>query len=384
MRTIVSGMIAADPHQGGATWAVLQYLLGFQALGHEVYFVEPISNRSLQPDGSSLSESINARYFQDVVSRFGFRDSATLLQTETRQTIGLSYIELREVASRADVLVNISGILAIDESFRSIPVRIYLDLDPAFIQLWQTQGIDMRFDGHSHFVTIGRRIGRDDCSVPQCGLEWITTFQPVVLSHWPAATNLVPDALTTIGNWRAYGSITHAGVFYGQKAHSLRRLIALPRSTDAKFHLAMAIHPDEQSDIAALAENGWRLLNPLEMAGNPENYQRFIQGSWAEFGISKSGYTASRCGWFSDRSICYLASGRPVIAADTGFADDLPTGEGLFAFRSEEDVLDSIESLRRDYERHSRAARRIAETYFDSNVVLSSLLERVRRKAAVS
>jgi hypothetical protein len=235
----------------------------------------------------------------------------------------------------------------------------------------------MRFVGHTHFVTIGQAIGRPDCAVPTCGLRWITTPQPVVLAHWPVAESLTFDALTTVGNWRGYGSIRHGGVLYGQKAHSLREFISLPTLTDERFMLALAIHPDEARDLDALAENGWSLLDPRSVAGTPASYRSFIQGSRAEFGIAKSGYVASRCGWFSDRSVCYLASGRPVIAQETGFSRFLPTGQGLFAFDTLDDVLAALDELKRDYARHARAARALAEEHFDSDRVLTRLLQQL-------
>jgi hypothetical protein len=259
-----------------------------------------------------------------------------------------------------------------------IPVRVYLDLDPAFVQLWHAvQGIDMRFAGHTHFVTVGLALGQSGCSVPTCGLPWLTTLQPVVLGHWPVAEGVTHDALTTVGNWRGYGSVEHEGVFYGQKAHSLRPLLALPTRTREKFLLALAIHPGEAKDLEALAGNGWGLIDPARVAGTPGEYRNFLQTSKAEFGIAKGGYVASRCGWFSDRSACYLASGRPVLAQQTGFDRHLPTGEGLFAFATIDDVLAALESLNSDYRRHARAARAIAEDYFDSDRVLSRLLEMV-------
>ncbi|MBA2446644.1 MAG: hypothetical protein H0V51_01320, partial [Chloroflexi bacterium] len=257
-------------------------------------------------------------------------------------------------------------------------LRIYLDLDPAFNQLWHaTEGIDMRFAGHTHFVTVGQAIGTPECAVPTCGLDWIATPQPIVLDSWPVAERITYDALTTVGNWRGYGSIEHDGVFYGQKAHSLRHFITLPRLTDETFTLALAIHPDETHDLESLASNGWHLLDPTCVASTPADYRRFIQGSKAEFGIAKSGYVAARCGWFSDRSVCYLASGRPVIAQETGFSRFLPTGEGLFAFETSDDVLAGIDELKRDYARHARAARGIAVEHFDSDVVLARLLQQV-------
>ncbi len=235
----------------------------------------------------------------------------------------------------------------------------------------------MRFDGHTHFVTIGLAVGQLDCLVPTCGLSWITTPQPVVLAAWPVADRITHDALTTVGHWRSYGSLEHDGMLYGQKAHSLRRFITLPTVTEEKFLLALAIHPDERQDLAAIAQNGWQLLDPANVAGTPAKYQQFIQGSKAEFGLAKSGYVASRCGWFSDRSLCYLASGRPVSAQETGFSSFVPTGEGLFAFESAEDVLAGIEELKADYARHARAARAIAQEFFNSDAILSRLIDRL-------
>ena len=164
---------------------------------------------------------------------------------------------------------------------------------------------------------------------------------------------IVHDGFTTVGNWRGYGSIEHEGIFYGQKAHSLRQFIGLPRRTNAKLMPALAIHPEETRDLTALRENGWILLDPAEVARDPRRYREFIQGSRGEFGIAKSGYVASRCGWFSDRSACYLASGRPVLAQETGFSEFLPTGEGLIPFETEDDVLAGIDALRSDYPRHA-------------------------------
>jgi len=375
---IVSGMIAADPQQGGAAWAVLQYVLGLMELGHEVYLVEPVAEKSLRPRGAAPVESVNAAYFRRVMADFDLAGRCTLLLAGTRQTVGISYKELRAIARRTDLLLNISGMLTDPALLEVIPRRVYLDLDPAFIQLWHAVGkIDMRFDPHTHFVTIGQLLDSPASAIPLCGRKWLKTWQPIVLSRWPVRTEVTRHGLTTIGNWRGYGSIEHGGVAYGQKAHSLRRFFELPTRTPVKFELALAIDSAEKKDLAGLAENRWELLNPAEVAGSPGEYQRFIQRSWGEFGIAKSGYVAARCGWFSDRSLCYLASGRPVVAQDTGFAELLPTGEGLFAFSTVEQALAAIHSLSADYPRHSAAARRIAERFFDSRVVLPRLLDLV-------
>jgi hypothetical protein len=375
---LFSGMIASDPHQGGATWAVLQYLLGFRKLGHDVYFVEPVAGKSLRPSGTPLADSTNAKYFEQVVREFDFADHSALLLEGTTETVGLDYSAITKAAGRADILLNVSGMLTDARLISNIPKRVYLDLDPAFIQLWSDEyGIDMRFEAHNRFVTIGQSIGEPECDIPTCGYDWIKTLQPIVLSEWPVADEIERDVFTTVGNWRAYGSAERDGVFYGQKAHSLRTIIDLPKRTSEEFALAMTIHPGDEKDLSALKENGWTLLDPTTLADSPDSYRRFVQGSRGELGVAKSGYVKSNCGWFSDRSICYLASGRPVLAQETGFSRHLPTGEGLFGCSNAEELAQGAEAVRRDYQRHSKAGRALAEEFFDSNKVLPRLIEEV-------
>src|SRR3954470_19218057 len=372
LKIVFSGMIAADPHQGGATWAVLQYVLGLKELGHEVLLVEPMSASSIRSKNASFADSENTRYFQNVLSEFSLQESGALLHAETRETIGLSYESIEDFTGRADVLINVSGMLTDTALISRIPVRVYLDLDPGFIQLWHaTQGVDMRFDGHTHFVTVGLAIGTDSCDVPTCGREWIPTLQPIVLSHWPRAANVERNAITTIGNWRGYGSIVHDGKSYGQKAHSFRQFMSLPQHVGEQFVVALAIDGGEISDLKALADNGWQLLSAEEAAGTPSRYRNFIQRSKAEIAIAKQGYAVSNCGWFSDRSVCYLAGGRPVIAQETGFSRHLPTGRGLFSFRTTEEAARCICKMNEDYALHSEAARTLAETHFGSGFILT-------------
>jgi len=370
---IVSGTIAATPWQGGATWAVLQYLLGLRLLGCAVYFVEPT-------DGPGPPDSDAARYCEQVMERFGLDGRWALVPTDGGEPVGMSRDRLRAAAREADLLLNISGGLADADVLDQVPVRVYLDLDPAFAQLWQAaEGVDMGFDAHTDFVTVADAIGEPACPIPTCGRDWLPTLPPVVLGEWPVATAIERRRATTVGHWRSYGSITHNGVHYGQKAHSLRELVDLPRRAPDRFELALAIHPDETADLTALEENGWSLLDPGTVAATPDDYRRFVQGSWAEFGLAKLGYVLSGSGWFSDRSAVYLASGRPVLAQDTGFGRRLPTGSGLLAFSDTDDVVDALEELDGDYERHRTAAREIAEEHLASDRVLGSLLERLSR-----
>ena len=376
---LVSGMIAGDPGQGGAAWAVLQYVLGFKRLGYKVHFVEPLTLQKSAAVDSQQNWTTNpsANYFRRVVTDFDLVNDAALLLQGTHQTVGLDYDELCRRSRHTDVLINISGMLTDENLIDPIPTRVYLDLDPAFIQLWHTQGIEMRLDAHTHFVTVGLELGGPNCDVPTCGRRWIKTLQPVVLDLWPLATQQPAPALIAIGNWRGYGSVEHNGMFYGQKVHSIRPLIELPQRLGIPCRLAMSIHPDERTDLDALARNRWSVLDPRPLAHSPADYQRLIQTSWAELGIAKSGYVASRCGWFSDRSVCFLASGRPVIAQETGFSRHLPTGSGLLPFRTVDDIVAAVQRLTSDYSAHARTARQLAEEHFDSRQVLQKLLSNI-------
>ena len=373
LRILVSGRIAATPHQGGATWAVLQYLLGLQELGHEVWFVEPVPERQTSPAGAGLARSANAAYARRVLSGAGVDRRWALLAEGTRQTVGLDYPALE--AARWDVHVNLSGCLRNPTLTERIPVRIYLDVDPAFTQIWHAvDGLDLGLAGHTHFATVGCGIGTAACPVPAAGIDWYHTLPPVVLSHWTDGAAITRHAMTTVANWRSYGSVTFCGVVYGQRAHSFRAFFDLPGATRVALAAALAIDPGETADLAALARGGWELIDPATVAATPGAYRRFVRSSRGELSIAKSGYVASRSGWFSDRSACYLASGRPVVAQDTGFGARLPTGEGLLAFSTTGEAAEALDRVDADYPLHAAAARRIAVDELDSAAVLGDLL----------
>lgn len=378
LRILLSGMVAGDPHQGGATWAVLQYVAGLAGLGHEVLLVEPLTARAGEEDPlAARTEAV--RYFESLPLLEG---RGALLAQGTERTAGLSYREVAAFGADADLLINVSGMLRDERLVESIPVRVFLDLDPGFNQVWQASGEDMGMDLHTHWATVGQRVGTAGNPIPDCGHRWIATLPPVVLEHWPPATERPSrDAFTTVGHWRSYGSIDHGGIHYGQRAHSLRELIELPGASDARFQLALGIHPDEVADLTALRTNGWELLDPLEVAGGPASYAEFVRGSKAELCVAKSGYVASRSGWFSDRSACYLASGRPVVAQETGFSGFLPAGEGLLAFTTTADAAAAVAAIEADPTRHGKAARALAEEYLDARTILSRLLEELGSSA---
>jgi hypothetical protein len=367
LRIVVSGMIAGDLDQGGAAWSILQYVLGLGELGHDVVFVEPVDVPV------PLARSANARYLRAVASEFGIAQAA-LVSADGSEATGIARGRLLELIAGADLLLNVSGMLTAPDLFDPVPVRAYLDLDPFFNQLWQLQGADMRLQGHTHFVTVATALGEPDCEVPTLGRDWIKTLPPVVLGQWPAATVAPTLPFTSVGHWRSYGPIEHQGRRYGVRAHSLRELIDLPRRTRAEFALALGIHSSELRDIEALEGHGWNLLDPLALASTPSRYREFVRASTAEIGIAKEGYVRSCSGWFSDRSACYLACGRPVIAQDTGFAAALPVGDGLLAFATVEEAAAAAEEVLSRPRQHARAARAIAEDVLDSDRVLTLLL----------
>jgi hypothetical protein len=364
-------MVAGEPDQGGAAWSVLQYVLGLRRLGHDVVFVEPVeSSDADQP----LAGSRSARYLESVAAEFGL-ERAALVSADGTETAGIARERLLELMRETDLLLNVSGMLTAPDLFEAVPVRAYLDLDPFFNQHWQLQGADMRFDGHTHFVTVATALGEPGCEVPTLGLDWIETLPPVVLEAWPLAEGRPSLPFTTVGHWRSYGPIEHEGRRYGLRAHSLRELIELPRLTRAEFALALGIHESERADIEALERHGWRLLDPAAVASTPSRYRDFVAASTAEIGVAKEGYVRSRSGWFSDRSACYLACGRPVLAQDTGFAGALPVGEGLLAFSTSEQAAAAADDVLGRPAAHAAAARAIAEDFLDSDRVLTRLLE---------
>jgi hypothetical protein len=365
VKILVAGRFASVPDQGGATWAVLQYALGLEELGHDVMLVDPCTRTPAA-----------VAYFHRVVADAGLSGTTALLHPD-RTATGVPYRAVASWASDADLLLNLAGVLTDPELTGPIPRRVYVDLDPGFTQLWQTAaGVDMGLDGHHRYVTVGQAVGNARCPVPICGVAWAHTLPPVVLSRWPDAVGEPRFGVTTVANWRSYGSIVQDGVKYGQKAHAVRELIGLPRRLpDVVFEPAFSIHPEERHDLEALAAHGWRLVDPRVVAGDPASYQHFVQASVLELGVAKSGYVASGCGWFSDRSACYLASGRPVVAQDTGWTEHLPSGEGLLAFSDVEEAAAAIAEVLSDYERHCKAARVLAGELFDARAVLMRLID---------
>jgi len=366
MRLILGGMVAAVPGHGGATWAALQYALGLRALGHDVLVLDEVRGPG--------DPAARAACLAHVTDTFGFDQRAALL-SGGGSAIGCSYEEVLTFAVSADLIVNLAGTVHDPAVLEAVPRRLLVDLDPAFTQLWHAQGVDVGISAHDRFASVGLRLGEPECEVPDGGVRWEPTLPPVVMEHWPVATAEPTEGLTAIANWRSYGTIEHDGVRYGQKAHSVRGLIDLPHRLDEPPRFALLIDPSETADIAALHRHGWVLIDAAHETATPESYARFVRASEAELGIAKEGYVVSRCGWFSDRSACYLASGRPVIAQRTGWQHVLPEGVGLLGFDDVAEAADAVATVRADPARHAAAARAVAEEWLDARKVLPALLE---------
>ena len=366
MRVILGGMVAGVPGHGGATWAALQYALGLRALGHDVLVLDEVRGPG--------DPSARAACLAHVTEAFGLERRAALL-TGGGRALGCSYDEVLTFAVGADLLVNLAGTVRDPAVLEAAPRRLLVDLDPAFTQLWHAQGVDVGIASHDRFASVGLRLHGEECDVPDGGVRWEPTLPPVVLERWPVARTEPTEGLTTIANWRSYGTIEHEGVRYGQKAHSVRALIDLPHRLDDPPRFALLIDPHETADIAALHRHGWVLIDAAHETATPESYARFVRASEAELGIAKEGYVVSRCGWFSDRSACYLASGRPVVAQRTGWQRVLPEGAGLLGFDDAAEAADAVAAVRADPAGHAAGARAVAEEWLDARKVLTALLE---------
>jgi hypothetical protein len=377
-RIMISGAIACHPlYGGGNSWAFLQYVLGFRNLGFETYYVEELNAEDCVNDEGNpadFTSSSNVRYFRRLMDRFNLTGCAALLESKGCGYVGLPLGEIQKIAADIDLLINLSGRLHIKSVLSAVRRRMYVDLDPGYTQIWQEQyGVDMNLRDHDVHVTLGLNVGRPDCLLPTCGINWQSTLPPVVIAEW--TTTLPPgDTYSTVADWRGFRPVQWRGMWYGQKADEFVRLLDLPRRVSAPLALCLDIHPDEP-DRSELENHGWRLVCPRHHVTTADGYRDYIFASRGEFTVVKQGYAVGQTGWFSDRSACYLAAGRPVILQDTGFGKYLPTGSGLLTFTDVASAAEAINNVESDYSRHAAAASTFACEFLDSDVVLGRLLQ---------
>ena len=376
---VVAGSVAQQPFLGGLAWVFMHLVKGLERLGWDVTFVDRLEPEMYldASSGKAVTPDFNVDYFSRLMNAFGI-ERFSLLGPDGEALAGVERGDLLRTARDAAAVIDVMGYLGDPEILERVGQRVFFDIDPGFWHMWSENGTGVRFGDHDAYVTIGENIGRPGCAIPTCGIDWVTTPQPIVLSEWKPSPTGCDGAFTSVISWRGpYAPIERAGKTYGLRVHEFRKFVELPQRTAERLELALDIDPADARDREALEENGWVLADPIAEAGDPWRYRDYIRRSKGEFMVAKNIYVDTWSGWFSDRSLCYLASGKPVLAQDTGFRDHYPTGEGLFAFSTLEGAVEGVEEIATDYERHSRAARAIAEEFFDSDKVLGRLLDRL-------
>jgi hypothetical protein len=362
---------AGYPEGGGMQWLNLHYLAGLRALGFEVFWLDVLG-----PPGKKATRTTAAMVdgFQAQCEQFGLGDHWAVLYDDDGRIYGLKERHVRSLCGDCALLINLCGALKNDDLLRRAKRRAYFDLDPGFTQIWAHEW-DMGLSQHNLFFTVGLNIGQPDFPIPLRGIEWQTFTPPVALEFWPAQTDLTAPNFTTIGQWRGQYAVWN-NELYGPKSDEFLKVIELPRKTSQPIELALLISELEVDDLPALRKNGWQIVNPHEVAGGRDGFRSYIQKSRAEFSVAKHGYVKTRSGWLSDRTVCYLASGKPALVQETGLSKHLPTGRGLVTFTTIDEAVRGIESINADYPAHCAAARKLAEDKLSAPAVLQSILER--------
>ncbi len=363
----------------GIAWQAMHYLMGLERLGYRAWYVEDGGTNPFDPRSNSVvtESNYNVRYLQRAMEQYGFGGRWSYWDAIHDVHHGLSRAQVHALYAKADALINLCGATRLREEHLACPVRIMIDTDPVYEQIkYATADQSSRayLDAHTHFFTYGENLGGEDCPIPLCGVPWRATRPPIDPDLWPEPCD-APPCFTTIAIWENKGkNIEFNGARYLWSKHvNFQRYLDLPKSRPAScFHMAML--PPDDGVRAAVVDGGWSLVDPRPVSADMARYRDFIANSRGEFTVAKDIYVQPNSGWFSDRSACYLAAGRPVVTMRTGFSKFYPVGRGLFEYSSLEEALAGIDAIAADYLDHSRAARQLAEEYFASDRVLGSLL----------
>ena len=348
-------------------------MLGLRRLGIDCCWVDRLSEVDPLSHHHSL-EYITSR-FDRMARDFGLGSRYCIVYNDGERHFGLSEEEFSATVRETDLLLNISGHLLEDSVLMQIPRRAYVDVDPGFTQIWGAELLHL--STHNFFFTTGQNVGTCRFPIATNGIEWIPILPPVDLHSWPERIDERCTRFSTVADWHASQGALFQGEVYGGKQSEFMRYLDIPLEADRQIDVAMTIHPYEYADQQLLAEHGWSVVDPFLHAGDPDSYREFIQFSRAEFSVAKEGYVKSNSGWVSDRTACYLASGKPAIVQSTGFEITLPAGEGLLTFATADEAIDGLEQIDARYIEHCRAARDLAERYFSSDVVLKQILKHV-------
>lgn len=383
-RIIVLGFMGGCPI-AGVIWQHVHYIVGLQRLGHEVYYVEDGLRYPYDPQAFTITEDFSyaAGVLERLAREHGFEDRWCFCARygEAPRTAGFGLEKLRELYRTCDAALNICGSHDMNDDLLSVRRLIYVESDPGVEQIKIDQadaGVRGYLSKHAVLFTFGEAVGTARFPVPLHGIEWLPTRQPVVTDLW-RSTEAPPDGAvyTSICNWSTSGKkdIEWRGSNYlWSKSLEFLKFAEAPRRCGETFELATDIK--DPSEKTLFERNDWHLVCPHELSIDWNRYREYIRGSKGEFTVAKDQYTRLHTGWFSDRSACYLAAGRPVITQETGFSEFYGRGEGLLPFRTMDDVVAAAEAVRADYPGHAKAAMDIAREFFEAEKVLASLLDR--------
>jgi hypothetical protein len=362
----------------GVTWQTIHHLLGFRSLGWDVYYVEDSGASPYDPDVHSVTGDVSyaVRYVGELMRRFGFEGRWAYLDMLKNEVHGMGRPALEELYRTSTAIVNLSGATAPRAEHRQGATLVYVETDPVYEQMNVTLGDEAStgfLRAHDVLFTYGENIGTPGCLIPDAGFTWHPTRPPVVMDCWAGDADPSARAFTTVASFANKGKdITYQGVTYEWSKHTnFLRFLDLPRHTPQPFVMAMKPDPTVEPRVRAA---GWELADPATTSRDIDGYRQFIQESRGEFTVAKDIYVRPRSGWFSDRSVCYLAAGRPVVTQDSAFGTHIPTGEGLFAYTTMAEAVDALARINADYARHSAAARRVARDHFGAEPVLRRLL----------
>jgi glycosyltransferase involved in cell wall biosynthesis len=366
----------------GIAWQAAHYLIALDKLGYETWYVEDSGTPPYDPRVESvvMSCDYNLAYLKQTMERLGFGERFVYRCGVDNAYYGLDRKEVKQLYREADALINLCGAHHLYERHLECKVRILIDTDPGYQQINYAKGDPAErayIDAHTHFFTYGAHLGRTDCPIPLSGIDWRPTRPPVEVDLWPAPQG-EPECFTSIASWDNHGKdIEYGGATYLWSKHvNFLRFLDLPeRRPETCFR--MAILPPEDAVRRQVEGHGWRLIDPRPVSADIDRYRDFIAGSRGEFTVAKDIYVRTHSGWFSDRAVCYLASGRPVITMRTGFDRLYPVGDGLFDFANHDEAAAAIDAIAGDYQRHSRAAREIAGDYFAGEQVVGALLAEI-------
>jgi hypothetical protein len=363
---------------GGIGWQAIHYVLGLARLGHDVYYVEDSHANPYDPRVRSVVEdsSYSTNFLASVMAGFGLADRWAYVDGLTGTCHGLSRERLDRLYAESDALFNICGATWLREEHLRCPVRVYVETDPVFVQIGLAEGDRQAIEylnTHTHHFTYGENLGQPDCPIPLEKFAWRTTRPPVIPDLWSTPFDPRAERFTTVATWKNAGKdIPFRGETYLWSKHlNFLKVIDLPSRTRQPLEMAFEMEDDGTRDL--LGRNGWLLADAFQVSRELVTYQRHIQRSRGEFTVAKDLVARTRSGWFSDRSVCYLAAGKPVVTMDTGFGKHVPAGVGLLAFETVEEAAAALDEVNRDYERHCREAGRIAQEYFAADRILTRL-----------